>query len=170
MNFFDDLLYNEKAVLHKITLFIFQEHTAGINCETCQEGYFRPNGVLPDALEPCVPCDCNVYGSTGYCTPDDSFTHMGKVSFYSFQSESVNFTLIFSEYIYIFIINLYTASPLVGCRIEIHKLFYRLRKLFNFLWQDNLFWDLKSWTKRITLQDSYLTGLSVELLKFFMQL
>nr|XP_034195684.1 laminin subunit alpha-1 isoform X1 [Osmia lignaria] len=56
------------------------EHTAGINCENCQVGYYRPNGVAPDAPEPCIPCDCNVYGSTGYCTPDDSYTHMGKVA------------------------------------------------------------------------------------------
>ncbi|XP_076751939.1 wing blister [Xylocopa sonorina] len=56
------------------------EHTTGINCEVCQVGYYRPNGVAPDALEPCLPCDCNVHGSTGYCTPDDSYTHMGKVA------------------------------------------------------------------------------------------
>ncbi|XP_053979109.1 laminin subunit alpha-1-like [Hylaeus volcanicus] len=56
------------------------EHTAGINCDKCQDGYYRPNGVAPDAPEPCLPCNCNVHGSTGYCTPDDSFTHMGKVA------------------------------------------------------------------------------------------
>ncbi|XP_076245323.1 wing blister [Calliopsis andreniformis] len=56
------------------------EHTAGINCERCQDGYYRPNGVAPDAPEPCLPCNCNVHGSTGYCTPDDSYTHMGKVA------------------------------------------------------------------------------------------
>ncbi|XP_017882648.2 laminin subunit alpha-1 [Ceratina calcarata] len=56
------------------------EHTSGINCEMCQIGYYRPNGVPPDATEPCVPCDCNIHGSTGFCTPDDSYTHMGKVA------------------------------------------------------------------------------------------
>ncbi|XP_050482872.1 laminin subunit alpha-1 isoform X2 [Bombus huntii] len=56
------------------------EHTAGINCEKCQVNYYRPNGVAPDDPEPCVPCDCNVHGSTGYCTPDDSYVHMGKVA------------------------------------------------------------------------------------------
>ncbi|XP_076279706.1 wing blister isoform X1 [Lasioglossum baleicum] len=56
------------------------EHTAGINCEKCQDGYYRPNGVAPDTPEPCLPCNCNVHGSTGYCTPDDSYTHLGKVA------------------------------------------------------------------------------------------
>ncbi|XP_023288862.1 laminin subunit alpha-1-like [Orussus abietinus] len=56
------------------------EHTAGINCDKCQDGYYRPNGVSPHAPDPCVPCNCNSHGSTGYCTPDDSFTKMGKVA------------------------------------------------------------------------------------------
>ncbi|XP_061943056.1 laminin subunit alpha lam-3 isoform X4 [Apis cerana] len=56
------------------------EHTDGVNCEKCRVGYYRPNGVTPDAPEPCLPCDCNEHGSTGYCTPDDSYTHMGKVA------------------------------------------------------------------------------------------
>ncbi|KAK1136595.1 hypothetical protein K0M31_001141 [Melipona bicolor] len=56
------------------------DHTTGINCEKCQIGYYRPNGVSPDAFEPCLPCDCNVHGSTGYCTPDDSYVHIGKVA------------------------------------------------------------------------------------------
>ncbi|XP_077268130.1 wing blister isoform X1 [Temnothorax americanus] len=56
------------------------EHTTGINCEKCEVGYYRPNGVAPDAPEPCLPCDCNIRGSTGYCTPDDSYTRMGKVA------------------------------------------------------------------------------------------
>lgn len=36
--------------------------TTGINCEECQEGYYRPNGILPDAETPCLPCDCDVIG------------------------------------------------------------------------------------------------------------
>ncbi|KMQ91666.1 laminin subunit alpha-1, partial [Lasius niger] len=56
------------------------DHTAGINCENCEIGYYRPNGVASDASEPCLPCDCNMHGSTGYCTPDDSYTRMGKVA------------------------------------------------------------------------------------------
>ncbi|XP_046413773.1 laminin subunit alpha-1-like [Neodiprion fabricii] len=56
------------------------EHTTGINCEKCQVGYYRPNGVLPNASEPCLPCTCDLRGSTGFCTPDDSFTRIGKVA------------------------------------------------------------------------------------------
>ncbi|XP_062428551.1 laminin subunit alpha-2 isoform X5 [Rhea pennata] len=38
-------------------------HTAGINCETCVDGYFRPKGVLPDSPDPCQPCSCDPNGS-----------------------------------------------------------------------------------------------------------
>ena len=35
-----------------------QASTAGINCETCTDGYFRPVGVLPNDTTPCHLCDC----------------------------------------------------------------------------------------------------------------
>ncbi|NXJ80686.1 LAMA2 protein, partial [Trogon melanurus] len=38
-------------------------HTGGINCETCIDGYFRPKGVLPDSPDPCQPCSCDPNGS-----------------------------------------------------------------------------------------------------------
>ncbi|XP_074943697.1 laminin subunit alpha-2 isoform X1 [Phalacrocorax aristotelis] len=38
-------------------------HTGGINCETCIDGYFRPQGVLPDSPDPCRPCSCDPNGS-----------------------------------------------------------------------------------------------------------
>uniref|UniRef100_A0A8C3JI83 Laminin subunit alpha 2 n=1 Tax=Calidris pygmaea TaxID=425635 RepID=A0A8C3JI83_9CHAR len=38
-------------------------HTGGINCETCIDGYFRPKGVLPDSPDPCQPCSCHPNGS-----------------------------------------------------------------------------------------------------------
>ncbi|XP_042733401.1 laminin subunit alpha-2 isoform X5 [Lagopus leucura] len=38
-------------------------HTDGINCETCVDGYFRPEGVLPDSPDPCQPCSCDPNGS-----------------------------------------------------------------------------------------------------------
>ncbi|KAF7990369.1 hypothetical protein HCN44_000174 [Aphidius gifuensis] len=51
----------------------------GINCEKCQNGYYRPNGVSPYASQPCKLCDhCSLRGSTGFCTPDDNYT--GKVA------------------------------------------------------------------------------------------
>ena len=31
-----------------------QHFTDGINCETCKFGYFRPEGVLANATEPCI--------------------------------------------------------------------------------------------------------------------
>ncbi|XP_006029235.2 laminin subunit alpha-2 [Alligator sinensis] len=38
-------------------------HTAGINCETCIDGYFRPKEVLPSDHNPCQPCSCDPNGS-----------------------------------------------------------------------------------------------------------
>lgn len=44
--------------------------TAGINCEKCQSGYYRPYERAPDHDEPCIACDCNESGSmTGICNP-----------------------------------------------------------------------------------------------------
>ncbi|XP_015124906.1 laminin subunit alpha-1, partial [Diachasma alloeum] len=55
------------------------DHTTGINCEKCQVGYYRPNGIPTDDPSPCIPCDhCNMNGSTGFCTPDE--TYPGKVA------------------------------------------------------------------------------------------
>ncbi|XP_055540243.1 laminin subunit alpha-1 isoform X2 [Wyeomyia smithii] len=41
--------------------------TTGINCEQCMPFYYRPEGRLPNAEEPCLPCDCSALGSTGEC-------------------------------------------------------------------------------------------------------
>lgn len=43
--------------------------TAGINCEKCLPNYYRPYDRSPDDSEPCLPCDCNLKGSTGTCNP-----------------------------------------------------------------------------------------------------
>ncbi|VDL96372.1 unnamed protein product [Schistocephalus solidus] len=48
------------------------EMTAGINCEDCLPGYYRPLNVGPDAKDPCVPCDCTLHGSTGTCVSNDA--------------------------------------------------------------------------------------------------
>ncbi|XP_014204068.2 laminin subunit alpha-1 [Copidosoma floridanum] len=56
------------------------DHTTGINCETCEAGYYRPDGVLASDPEPCVPCKCHPRGSTGFCIPDDSFNNIGKAA------------------------------------------------------------------------------------------
>lgn len=47
-----------------------QRFTTGINCEKCLPGYYRPAGVLPNATEPCLPCDCHEKGSEGPCLPN----------------------------------------------------------------------------------------------------
>nr|XP_039257196.1 laminin subunit alpha-1-like isoform X3 [Styela clava] len=40
-----------------------QDHTAGINCDSCVDGYFRPTNVPPEDVRPCRPCDCDTYGA-----------------------------------------------------------------------------------------------------------
>ncbi|XP_073532163.1 laminin subunit alpha-2 isoform X5 [Phyllobates terribilis] len=39
------------------------ENTAGINCETCIDGYYRPVWLSPSHTNPCRPCDCDPIGS-----------------------------------------------------------------------------------------------------------
>ena len=46
-------------------------YTAGINCETCIDGYFRPVGVFPNDTTPCVPCDCPDPRHTGNCEAEN---------------------------------------------------------------------------------------------------
>ena len=31
-----------------------QHHTKGINCHECEDKYYRPEGILPNATEPCI--------------------------------------------------------------------------------------------------------------------
>ena len=45
-----------------------RKNTAGINCENCKAGYFRPKDVNRFDSNPCRPCKCEtVRGSTGTC-------------------------------------------------------------------------------------------------------
>ncbi|XP_077145501.1 laminin subunit alpha-2 isoform X2 [Ranitomeya variabilis] len=39
------------------------ENTAGINCETCVDGFYRPVWLSPSHPNPCRPCDCDPLGS-----------------------------------------------------------------------------------------------------------
>ncbi|XP_067402829.1 laminin subunit alpha-2 isoform X2 [Emydura macquarii macquarii] len=54
------------------------ENTAGINCETCIDGYFRPKKVLPSDSKPCYPCSCDPIGSLhGTCVKDEKHAEGG---------------------------------------------------------------------------------------------
>ncbi|XP_076992059.1 laminin subunit alpha-1 isoform X2 [Tamandua tetradactyla] len=58
-----------------------QQHTMGINCETCIDGYYRPHKVSPYEDDPCQPCDCDPLGSLSpVCIRDGlhSDLHSGK--------------------------------------------------------------------------------------------
>ncbi|XP_062980764.1 laminin subunit alpha-2 isoform X3 [Elgaria multicarinata webbii] len=48
------------------------QNTAGINCETCIDGYFRPKGMLPGDRNPCRQCNCQSIGCLdGTCVKDE---------------------------------------------------------------------------------------------------
>ncbi|XP_039983193.1 laminin subunit alpha-1 isoform X2 [Xiphias gladius] len=50
-----------------------QQNTAGINCETCRDGYYRPAGVSPYSDSPCFECNCDLRGSkSSVCTRDNT--------------------------------------------------------------------------------------------------
>ncbi|XP_016412938.1 laminin subunit alpha-1-like [Sinocyclocheilus rhinocerous] len=49
------------------------QNTAGVNCQTCADGYYRPHQVSPYADNPCVECQCNTRGSASpVCIRDDN--------------------------------------------------------------------------------------------------
>ncbi|XP_071964129.1 laminin subunit alpha-1-like [Antedon mediterranea] len=39
-------------------------NTAGNNCQTCKDGFYRPLGIEPDDPFPCTRCQCNPVGTT----------------------------------------------------------------------------------------------------------
>uniref|UniRef100_A0A6Q2WY45 Laminin, alpha 1 n=1 Tax=Esox lucius TaxID=8010 RepID=A0A6Q2WY45_ESOLU len=48
------------------------QNTAGVNCETCADGFFRPHKVSPYTENPCVECGCDMRGSSNpACIRDD---------------------------------------------------------------------------------------------------
>ena len=48
-----------------------RKNTAGINCEHCKTGFYRPKDVSRFDTNPCRPCKCgSVRGSTGTCYGD----------------------------------------------------------------------------------------------------
>ncbi|CAO2593251.1 Laminin subunit alpha-3, partial [Lemmus lemmus] len=36
-----------------------QHNTAGVNCEKCAQGYYRPYGIPVEAHHGCIPCSCD---------------------------------------------------------------------------------------------------------------
>uniref|UniRef100_A0A8C8HC76 Laminin, alpha 1 n=1 Tax=Oncorhynchus tshawytscha TaxID=74940 RepID=A0A8C8HC76_ONCTS len=49
------------------------QNTAGVNCEACADGFYRPNKVSPHNENPCVECSCDMKGSlTPACIRDDN--------------------------------------------------------------------------------------------------
>nr|XP_033789904.1 laminin subunit alpha-1 [Geotrypetes seraphini] len=80
----DDCYYNQTIADHHMSLNIQDQfigggvcinctqHTTGINCETCTEGYYRPHKISPYEDNPCLPCDCDPFGSLSLiCVRDD---------------------------------------------------------------------------------------------------
>ncbi|XP_060907751.1 laminin subunit alpha-2 isoform X3 [Labrus mixtus] len=50
-----------------------RDNTAGVNCQTCLAGFYRPDGVNPEEEDPCIPCSCDSQGSISEsCFADSS--------------------------------------------------------------------------------------------------
>ncbi|KAM3603056.1 uncharacterized protein V6R79_015876 [Siganus canaliculatus] len=50
-----------------------RDYTAGINCQTCLAGFYRPAVVRAEDESPCVPCSCDSQGSISQaCVADSS--------------------------------------------------------------------------------------------------
>uniref|UniRef100_A0A8C8SLQ1 Laminin subunit alpha-2 n=1 Tax=Pelusios castaneus TaxID=367368 RepID=A0A8C8SLQ1_9SAUR len=53
------------------------QHTTGINCEICADGYYRPHKISPYEDNPCHPCDCDPFGSlSSDCMKDDDHSDL----------------------------------------------------------------------------------------------
>ncbi|KAF0046927.1 hypothetical protein F2P81_000560 [Scophthalmus maximus] len=48
-----------------------QHNSAGVNCERCLEGFYRPYGIPPESPSGCIQCICD-YRGTGYRVCDAS--------------------------------------------------------------------------------------------------
>ncbi|XP_051266055.1 laminin subunit alpha-2 isoform X2 [Dicentrarchus labrax] len=49
-----------------------RDNTAGINCQTCVAGFYRPTGVSAEDENPCIPCSCDSHGSIDQSCVSDS--------------------------------------------------------------------------------------------------
>nr|XP_019584999.1 PREDICTED: laminin subunit alpha-2 isoform X4 [Rhinolophus sinicus] len=86
----EDCYYDENVAIRNLSLNIHgkyigggvcincTQNTAGINCETCMDGFFRPKGVSPNNPRPCQPCHCNSIGSLNeVCVKDEKHARRG---------------------------------------------------------------------------------------------
>ncbi|KFM78364.1 Laminin subunit alpha-1, partial [Stegodyphus mimosarum] len=48
-----------------------KHHTTGINCEQCEDGYYRASDIPRNHTKPCRKCQCTGVGMTGFCVKDD---------------------------------------------------------------------------------------------------
>ncbi|XP_060769556.1 laminin subunit alpha-2 [Neoarius graeffei] len=86
----DECYYNQTVADMKLSLNIHGEYegggvclgcsdnTAGINCQSCADGFYRPTEVSADDLRPCRPCSCDLRGSvSAVCVPDHTQASAG---------------------------------------------------------------------------------------------
>ncbi|KAM4693155.1 laminin subunit alpha-2 isoform 1-T1 [Discoglossus pictus] len=86
----EECYYNQEIADRKLSLDIHGKYngggvcvncsrnTAGINCETCIDRFYRPKGVLPTHSNPCRPCDCDPIGSLNdVCVKDEKQAEQG---------------------------------------------------------------------------------------------
>ncbi|KAM3839038.1 laminin subunit alpha-1 [Vipera latastei] len=88
----EDCYYDQRVADEKKSINIFgqfrgggvcincTQHTTGINCDMCSDGYYRPEKVSPYDNNPCRPCDCDLFGSFGFdCVKDSNHADSQKV-------------------------------------------------------------------------------------------
>ncbi|XP_053520767.1 laminin subunit alpha-2 isoform X4 [Artibeus jamaicensis] len=86
----EECYYDENVARRNLSLNIHRKYigggvcincthnTAGINCETCVDGFFRPKGVSPNNPRPCQPCHCGPVGSVSeVCVKDEKHARPG---------------------------------------------------------------------------------------------
>ncbi|OCT76655.1 hypothetical protein XELAEV_18031856mg [Xenopus laevis] len=86
----EDCYYDQSVADRNMSLNIHEQYigggvclnctqfTAGINCETCIDGYYRQHKVSPYEENPCIPCECDAYGSVNsVCVTDDNHAKPG---------------------------------------------------------------------------------------------
>ncbi|XP_036901675.1 laminin subunit alpha-2 isoform X3 [Sturnira hondurensis] len=86
----EECYYDENVARRNLSLNIHRKYigggvcincthnTAGINCETCVDGFFRPRGVSPNNPRPCQPCHCGPVGSVSeVCVKDEKHARPG---------------------------------------------------------------------------------------------